>query len=564
MADFATYRKKKVKIAKSQYGMVSTASHFATEAGVRILEKGGNAVDAAVASAFCLGVTEPQSSGLGGQSMVLFHQASNGNFKTIALDGSSRAPFGINPNNLPPRPLKLGIKATTVPSTPATLGYLLETYGTLSLEEVMKPSILAARGGFKVSALQHKLISADSSKLKDKTVSSVFFKNGRPLNAGDIAYQPQLADCLEKMSSIGWRDFYIGEIGEAIIKDMNQRGGLISRADLRQIPLPIQREALCGTYRGYDLATFPPPGAGRALVQILNTMEYLDPELLNLDSPLGTVLLAMAFRAALVKRERFPIDPALYPQLADKWMVDKESASHIAARIKDLVSYLENKKNEQLPMPPSTAGETTHLSVADSHGNIVGITQSIELTFGAKTMAAELGFFYNNYMSAFDYKNMMHPCYLVPGGRPYSSVAPTLLLRKNKQPFLMVGSPGSERIATTLAQVIIRIIDGGQDLAAAVGAPRFHAGSTGKIMIEKRSYSPELVDVLNQVGFEVSSRGAYSFYLGCVQALEVPESPNGFYIGVSDPRRDGSARGPRYLPSSKLASYGKSPNIKGV
>ncbi len=563
MGDFATGRKKKVKTAKSRYGMVSTASHVATEAGVRILEKGGNAVDAAVASAFCLGVTEPQSSGLGGQSMVLLHHAPNGDPMTIALDGSSRAPFGINPNNLPPQPLKLGIRSTTVPSTPATLGYFLETYGTFSLEEVLKPSILAARGGFKISALQHKLITADSSKLKDETVRSVFFKNGKPLNAGDVICQPQLADCLEKMSKEGWRDFYVGEIGEAIIKDMNQRDGLISRADLSQIPLPVQRETLRGTYRGYGLVTFPPPGAGRALVQILNTLEYLDPELLDLDTPLGTVLLAMAFRAALVKRERFPIDPVLYPQLAKKWLVDKESASHIAARIKDLVSYLEAKNRDESLVPPSTSGETTHLSIADSHGNIVGITQSIELAFGAKTMATGLGFFYNNYMSAFDYKNMMHPNYLIPGGRPYSSVAPTLLFRKNKKPFLMIGSPGSERIATTLVQVILRFIDGGQDLAAAIEAPRFHAGSTGTIMIEKRSFHPEVVDTLNQAGFDVSRRGAYSFYLGCAQALEVPESPGGFFIGVSDPRRDGSALGPRYVPSPGYDSANNSSYIKG-
>jgi gamma-glutamyltranspeptidase / glutathione hydrolase len=545
MTDITIYRKRKVKAAQSRYGMVSTASPQATEAGVRMLEKGGNAVDAAVAAAFCLGVSEFQSSGLGGQSMVLLHHCPNGEPQTIALDGSSRAPFGINPNCLPDKPLNQGIKSTTVPSTPATLGYLLETYGTLPLEEVLKPSILVARNGFKISALQRKLFARDGNKLKDKTVRSIFYRDGNPLNTGDIVRQPQLSSCMEQMVKRGWRDFYLGEIGEQIIADMKKRGGLITRADLRQIPFPVRREALKGSYRGIALATFPPPGAGRALVQILNTLENFKPEELDFDSPLPAVLLAMTFRAALVKSERFPIDPALYPQVGDKWLTDKKSALSIASRIKTLVPYLDDSHF----VPPPTSGETTHISVADVFGNLVGITQSIEMAFGAKTMAAELGFFYNNYMSAFNYKNMMHPSYLVPGGRPWSSVAPTLLFRDSGKPFLLLGSPGSERISTTLAQVISRIIDLNQDLTAAIDAPRLHAGSSGKVMIEKRSYRPEVVDALNRAGFEVSRRGAYSFYLGCVQAVKVPESEGGLFTGVSDPRRDGNARGPRALPS---------------
>ena len=547
MADFITFRRKRAKTAKSRFGMVSTASRVATDAGVEMLEKGGNAVDAAVASAFCLGVTEPQASGLGGQSMVFLHLAGGEKPQTFALDGSSRAPFGINPNRLPAQPLKLGIEATTVPSTPATLGYLLEAHGTLPLETVLTPSITAAREGFVVSALQHNLLVRESERLKDETVRAMYYKNGRPLNAGDVVLQPELAACLERMAREGWRDFYLGGIGEGIIKDMEQRRGLITRADLSQIPFPIKRDVLWGSYRGYGLATFPPPGAGRALVQVLNTLEPFSSEDLTPGSSLFAVLLAMAFRAALMNSERFPIDPALYPQLADKWMVDKESARRIAARMKDLVSYV----NGEHFLPPPTSGETTHLSVADAYGNIVGITQSIELVFGAKTMASGLGFFYNNYMSAFEYKNMMHPCYLVPGGRPWSSVAPTLLYRENGQPFIMLGSPGSERISTSLAQVIIRVIDAGQDLASAVEAPRLHAGSTGKVMIEKRSFHPEVVQALTQVGFQVTRRGAYSFYLGCVQAVEIPEFPEGVYTGVSDPRRDGSARGPQFLPEAE-------------
>ncbi len=546
MAETDGFKEKKAKTALSLYGMVATASDPATSAGVRMLELGGNAVDAAVASAFCLGVTEPQASGLGGQSMVLLRHCRNGEPETIALDGSSRAPFEINPNQLPPRPLKLGLQASTVPSTPATLGYLLETYGTLPLDVVLKPSIAAAKYGFRISALQQRLLAREKVKLEDETVRSIFYKNGKPLNAGDLAYQPQLAACFEQMAKEGWRDFYLGGIAEKILVDMKRRSGYISRADLSQIPFPIQREVLKGSYRGHMLATYPPPGAGRALVQILNTLEHFCPESLVRDTPLYYLLLAMSFRAGLVKRDRLPIDPARYPQLDDSLMVDKDSASHIAARIKDLLRYLGDEYFE----PPPTSGETTHLSAADSYGNIVGITQSIELAFGAKTMTSDLGFFYNNYMSAFDYKNMLHPNFLIPGGRPYSSVAPTLLFRKNKKPMMMLGSPGSERISTILAQVISRVIDSGQDLDEAIEAPRLHAGSTGKAAVEKRIYRPDVADALTRAGFEVTGKGAYSFYLGSVHAVELPNKSSGYYLGVSDPRRDGSARGPQFISTN--------------
>ena len=539
----------KAKTAFSPHGMVSTASRIATAAGVRMLARGGNAFDAAVAAAFCLGVTEPQASGLGGQSMVLLHHYPNGEASTAALDGSSRAPFGIDPNSLPEKPFKLGVTATTVPSTPATLGYLLDTYGTMSIAEVLEPAIVAAGEGFKLSALQHKLVTRESERMQDEAVRRVFFKNGRPLNAGDIVYQPQLAACLERIAAAGWRDFYLGEIGEAIIKDMEGRGGFIGRADMSQVPLPIQREVLTGSYRGYALATFPPPGAGRALVQILNTLEHLDQGDLQPDAPLYYLLLALTFRAALMNRERFPIDPALYPQFADQWMVDKESAERLSSRISSLVQYLSKEQLNGRFAPPPTSGETTHLSAADRFGNCVGITQSIELVFGAKTMASGLGFFYNNYMSAFEYKNMMHPSFLVPGGRPYSSVAPTLLFRESGRPYIMLGSPGSERISTTLAQVISRMIDSGQGLAEAIDGPRIHAGSSGKAAIEKRSFRPEISDLLSRAGFSVKSRGAYSFYIGCVQAVELPEAEGEDFKGVSDPRRDGNAGGPHAIAS---------------
>lgn len=537
MVDDSFFTKRKVRTGKSAYGMVSTASRAATEAGVKILEKGGNALDAAVAAAFCLCVTEPQASGLGGQSMLLIHLKSG---RTFVLDGSSRAPFSVKPGSFS-KPLKLGIKATTVPSTPAALGYALETYGTLSLQEVLQPAVDAAAKGFKITSLQHSLLFQNREVMsKDPVARKVFFKDGEPLGAGSLVKQNCLAFCLKRLASAGWRDFYVGETTEKILTDMKKRGGLITRADLSQIPIPVERQPLFSSYRGLELATFPPPGAGRALVQILNTLEHFSQDELAPETPGASVIKAMAFRAALSNREKYPIATDLYSQTREKKMIDKGYAERVAQRIRALLKY---SLQEEFP-PPKTAGETTHLSVADAYGNSVGITQSIELVFGAKTMAEELGFFYNNYMSAFELKDMMHPYYLLPGGRPWSSVAPTLLFNGGKG-MLLLGSPGSERISTSLAQVISRVVDAGQDLARAVEAPRLHAGSSGTVLIEKKRYSPEVIEALSRAGFELKRRGAYSFYLGCVQAVAFPQVPGDDFFGVSDPRRDGSANGPK-------------------
>ncbi len=536
----------KNKTSKSSCGMVSTASSLATDAGVRMLEKGGNAIDAAVAAAFCLGVSEPQASGIGGQSMVLLHIAHEN--RTFTLDGSSRAPFGISPSSIPSEPLKLGVTASTVPSTPAVLGYLLERYGTLTIQEVLEPSIIAASEGFKISALQHTLINRESKKLwDDRHAQKNFFIGKKPLNCGEILRQPELAVCLEKLALNGWRDFYHGEIGDLIVGDMKNRGGLISKTDLSQIPMPIERAVLEGSYRDMKIATFPPPGAGRALIKILNVLETFSPQELEPETPLACLILALSFRAALRSRERMPVDPDLYFQLPNKLMLDKEYAEGISRRLKNYINYTVPEISF-----PKTSGETTHLSVADKDGNMVGITQSIELVFGSKTTARDLGFFYNNYMSAFDYKDMTHPFYLLPGARPYSSVAPTIIY-DNDSPKILLGSPGSERISTTLAQVISRIIDKKQDLTKAIAGPRLHSSSNGKVQIETKRFSEGVIEFLKKAGFEITNRGKYSFYLGCVQAVLKEEEDKNF-VGVSDPRRDGTARGPESIKTNQELS----------
>jgi gamma-glutamyltranspeptidase/glutathione hydrolase len=527
-----------VPSATSNGGMISTASAVATAAGARILERGGNAVDAAVAAAFCLGVSEPQASGLGGQSMILLHRA--GAERGLALDGSSRAPFAIDPMRRPEKPLRVGLQASTVPSTPAALGYLLDRYGSLPLATVLEPAIEAAAEGFPVTALQHRMLAREAALLRlDPLAADRLFADGKPLPAGRTLRQPELAACLRRLAREGWQDFYQGQIGRDIAEEMAHGGGLISPADLSQVPLPVERPVLEGRFRRSRLATFPPPGAGRALVEILNVLETFTPGELDLSRPETLVLLAHVFMAALRDRDRRPVDPALYQQTRRKRMVEKRYAEQVADRVRKLAGF----RRPDPPAPAGASGETTHLCAADAAGNVVGITQSIELVFGAKRLCQRHGFVYNNYMSAFEYRDMGHPYFILPGGVPWSSVAPTILYRKGR-PTLTLGSPGSERIATALAQVIVRVVDGRADLAPAIEAPRLHTSKAGTIQIELKRFPPQVPRVLEQAGFKITKRGRYSFYLGCVQAIRLPRKPGAAFLGVADPRRDGSAQGP--------------------
>jgi gamma-glutamyltranspeptidase/glutathione hydrolase len=522
------HKERQARTAQSRYGMVSAATRQAAEAGARMLESGGNAVDAAVAAAFCLAVTEPQASGLGGQTMALLYLAEPR--RSVAVDGSSRAPFAINPMRLPAKPRTVGLKSTTLPSTPAALGYLQQHYGRLELKEVLQPSIRAAVEGFEVTALMHRLIRRERKNLlEDPLAVKRFFFQGKPLAANQRLVQPELAGCLRCLADEGWETFYQGRIGQAILDDMQKRGGLLTKADLSQVPLPRERPVLEGRYRKYRLATFPPPGAGRALVEILNILETFEPGELDFGDVRTHVILAHVFQNALRDRDQRPVDPDLYLQTKKKRMTDKRYAERISSRIRKI-------------MPPR--GETTHLCAADAEGNVVGITQSIELVFGSKRTNPEYGFFYNNYMNTFEYQDMAHPYYLLPGAEPYSSVAPTILFSK-KTPFLVLGSPGSERISTSLAQVIVRMVDAGEPLEQAVAAPRLHAGKGGQIQIEKKRFDPGVLTALKEAGFTVQKRGAYSFYLGCIQAVQLPLTRKEEFLGVADPRRDGDAVGPQ-------------------
>jgi gamma-glutamyltranspeptidase/glutathione hydrolase len=510
------------RVAASKKGMVATAHFRATKAAQAILAQGGNAIDAAVCAAFALGVCEPSASGLGGQTMALFYNAETS--KTIAFDGSSKAPHRVPPGELRKKELLRGHKATTVPSTPAVLAYLLKTYGTMSLSEVIRPAINLAEKGFKITELNHSLMQSRLEHLKAGTASKFFLKNGRAYKVGAIFKQPVLAETLKRIAQDGVEDFYQGEIAKEIHDDMVNNDGFIRDDDLAQIPWPIERKPLSCRFRGNRVHTFGEPGAGRTLVQMLNVVNKFSPEKCNPDTPHGALLLSEIIRRANLDRQDRPYDPNFYPQVQGKRMLKDEYAELVAKQIKKRLR--------------SGRGDTTHLSVMDNQGNVVSLTQSIERLYGSFSASPKLGFLYNNYMSAFEYKDITHPNYLRPAAAPWASVAPTIVF-KGRKPWLAIGSPGSERIAPAILQVLMRL--NYQSPYDAVASPRLHCSIKSKVSLEASRMRDDIPKLLQKYGYSIDPRNPYSFYLGCVQLVMFE---NKEFIGVADPRRDGSAGGP--------------------
>ncbi len=513
------------RIAVSRKGMVSTQHHCATRAGVRMLEEGGNAVDAAVAAALALGVCEPAASGIGGQTMMLVHLAEPK--RTFALDGSSRAPNRAVSEVFSDRQseVRRGYRAATVPSSLATYHYASDTYGRLGWSKVFEPAIELAQDGYAVSALQHTLTHRERRRLIEGTAAPFFLENGRALRTGQILRQATLARTLERIARQGVEEFYLGETAELIHRDMEANDGLIQKDDLAQIPYPIERRPLTARFEASRVFTMPPPAAGRMLVQMLNIYQNLPERAADPDTPLGAVHLAETIRRASLDRQDRPYDPNFYSQVSDREMLQPEYAKRLARQITRRIQ---------------SRGETTHLTVMDEAGNVVALTQSIENVYGSCCATPGLGFLYNNYMNAFDYSDPSHPYYMRPNAVPWASVAPTVIFR-GRRPWIAIGSPGSERIAPSILQVLLRLRHSSP--FAAVEAPRLHCSLDGKVSLEASRMRDDIPARLLKHGFEVVRRDAFSFYMGCVQMV-IRDHKSGQMTGVADPRRDGAAAGP--------------------
>ncbi|MFB5597553.1 MAG: gamma-glutamyltransferase [Nitrosopumilaceae archaeon] len=532
---FTATTDKKCSIAK--HGMVSSAFPDATKAGVKMLKKGGNAVDAACATALALGVCEPQASGIGGQSMAILHYKG----KTISVDGSSRSPSLAHSSLFSKKRYRLlGYKSTTIPSTLSVIGFLHERFGRLEWEKIIQPSIKIAKQGYKITRLQHDLQIRELNnflKIKSRSGAKYFLKDGEvPYEIGDRFIQEDLAETLQNISSQGYLSFYHGQIAKKIHNDMKKNRGLIRDEDLAFVPEPIIKEPIHRHYRRVNIVTMPPPAAGRTLLLTMMMLNHLPSKFLRSSKPISFHFVAETFRKAFFHRIQRPFNPLTYHQTRDNVHLSRTFAKHMAESI-------HNTMDATLPMmDPEFGGEdTTHLSVMDDEGNAVGITQSIELAYGSKAAAEDLGFLYNNYISAFEFTNPNHPYFIRPNARPWTSVSPACIFHKDKL-WMVIGSPGSQRIYSTISHFISRMVDGNLPMDEAIERPRFHCSIGGTVSYEEGGFSSEILDYLTDIGYKISKKDRFSFYHGAVHAVLKRHTGEGFQ-GVAEVRRDGTAEG---------------------
>ncbi|MCA9827403.1 MAG: gamma-glutamyltransferase [Nitrosopumilus sp.] len=526
---------KKCSVAKK--GMVASAFPDATKAGVEMLKKGGNAIDAACATALALGVCEPQASGLGGQSMAIIHVDG----ESYAIDGSSRSPSLANSSVYSKKKnRRLGYKSTTVPSTLALIGFLHERYGRIKWQNIVAPSIRIAKKGYKITQLQHNLQERELKSflsIKSKSGAKYFLKDGLvPYDVGDRFIQEDLSETLTAVSDYGYRVFYQGEIAKKIAQDMKKNHGLIREEDLAYVPEPLIRKPISRKYRHTTVVTLPPPAAGRTLLLTLMMLNHLPSKFLRSSKPSSFHFVAETFRKAFLHRMQRPFNRHTYDQIQDTLHLQRSFAKQMAESI-------HNSMDATLPMidPAFGSEDTTHLSTIDDEGNAVGITQSIELAYGSKTAANGLGFLYNNYMSAFEFTNPNHPYYIRPNSIPWTSVSPALIFNDSKL-WMVVGSPGSQRIFSTITQFLSRIIDGDLPMSEAIKRPRFHCSIGGIVSIEDGGFRNEIIDFLREMGYKISVKERYSFYHGAIHAVMKLQTQPGYH-GVAEIRRDGTAEG---------------------
>src|SRR6202158_4857284 len=510
------------------HAIVTSVHELASRAGVEMLLSGGNAVDAAVATGFALAVVHPQAGNLGGGGFLLLRNADG---ETHFIDFREKAPAAATENmyldaqgNLLPDSNKdssvVGYRSVGVPGSVAGLVYAEEKYGKLSLEKVIAPAIKLARDGFPLAYEDTQDLKQDEYLAQFPESKRIFQRDGNYYQPGELFKQPELVRTLERIAK-NPDDFYHGAMARELAAAIHKGGGLVTAADLAAYEVK-EREPIRGTYRGYDIISAPPPSSGGvALVEILNILEGFDLAKLGNRSADSIYLEAEAFRRAFYDRADFMGDPdfAKIPvaQLIDKryagaWR-DSIEVNHASAS-KDLKrpAFAELERVAQSHLTPLREPQnTTHYSVVDAEGNAVAVTTTLNDSFGSRVTAEGLGFLLNDEMDDFVAKpgvpNMFGliqgPANAIgPDKRPLSAMAPTIVLKDGKL-FLVLGSPGGPRIITTVANIIMSVVDSGMNIQEAVNAPRFHHQWLPDEVYVERWFSPDTVKALEKMGHTV-------------------------------------------------------------
>lgn len=557
---------------EARNGVVAAAHPEAARAGLAMLEAGGNAVDAAVAAAFAIGVVEPMMSGVGGGGSMTLWLAREGEGWHVefypsspadpdyALDGIDED-TAIRDSLVPPE------RWVAVPGSVAGLLAAQQRYGRLPLARVLEPAIGLAVDGFQVHPLLASVIVEEAEKLHyDPRAAATFFPDGRPLQAGDRLRQPALAATLQHVAQAGKDGYYGGAVARDVVETLRRGGNPITLADLGSYE-PRWRRPLCGTYRGYTVLTAPPPLAGVEVLETLAMLESFDLPGMGLPLESGATLGAIvdAVRVSRSDYDRWigdptdaavpavglvskayarersplvglaPIPDALEP--GDPWDEEREPPAE-ACGAAGAFPRTTFPRPEEKPREGGTESEdaqTTHISVIDAEGNAVSLTYTLGLYFGSGAYAG--GAFYNTAAANFGGPVANHRG---PGRTPRSSTTPTLVLRDGRIK-MAVGSPASGRIPPAIVHTIVYTLDFGLDPWTAIAMPRVYPFFQSPQVRVETGFTAGALAALRERGYQLTVHPPFDMYFGGVQVVLVTE--DGMLIGAADPRRDGAAVG---------------------
>lgn len=546
--------------------VVASADKVASEVGIEILKKGGNAIDSAIAVALALAVVYPSAGNLGGGGFMLIRTADG---KTTAIDYRETAPKKAYQDMYLNKEGKLVSSASTtghlavgVPGTVAGLSLALEKYGTMKWADLVEPARKLAKEGFPVSYWLANNLSSNadlipryprsSSSVKDllskfPESNRIFLKDGKFYKAGEIFKQPELAETLTRLQKEGPREFYEGHTAKLIVEEMEKHGGIITLEDLKNYSVAI-REPLKGSYRGYEVITMPPPSSGGiALIEMLNILEGYDLKTLGFNSIEKNHILVETMRRAFADRAEFLGDPD-FVKVPSHGLTSKDYAKEIRKTI-NLSKSTSSQETKHGQPQAYESDSTTHFSIVDSLGNAVSNTYTLNGSYGSGVTVTGAGFLLNNEMDDFAAKVGVPNDYgLIQGQanaiaankRPLSSMTPTIVLKDNKL-FLVIGSPGGPTIINTVLQVILNVIDHEMNIQQAIDAPRVHHQWLPDLLVmEPYGISQSEVDLLKAKGHIFSEKIGY---IGNAQGVMI-DLQTGLRLGGSDSRSaDGCALG---------------------
>lgn len=516
---------------------VASETRLASEAGVEILRAGGNAVDAATATAFALAVTYPEAGNIGGGGFMLVRMADG---RSAAIDYREVAPLAatrtmfLDDSGRVTNRSSVGPLASGVPGSVAGIVAAQQRFGTMPLARVMQRAITLAEEGFVVDTQIARSIEGNKSRIAPFAGAERFLPGGQPLRLGAVLRQPELASTLRAIADSGAAAFYTGSLARTIAEDMRAHGLIITPEDLARYK-PEIREPLRSTYRGHTIMTMPPPSSGMTLIETLNILEGW-PTLPPFESARYKHLLASATQRAFVDRNRYLADPAFAPVPTER-IIDKARAAFLRAGIGDRA-----RPTASLPAPREGT-ETTAYSVIDAAGNAVSATTTINSLFGSGVYLPRVGFFLNDEMDDFALNpgsgslNQGEHNAIQPGKRMASSMIPTIVLDRQGRALLLVGGRGGPRIISAVAQTIVNVIDHRMGIGDAINAPRIHHQAVpDTIRYESRGFAEATLDSLRALGWAVTPYGRSAELPGNIGSVNGILRRGDRWVAYSDPR----------------------------